>query len=123
MEARRPTLEFLVQVLGSYNGQSFMHGLSRAIVEALPRDDPLLDQVSTALDLTGVMHGEFGRVETYRQKKQDMEQWLVDPRERVRDFAKRHIYGLDQQIAGEQRRSEEDLEFRKRSYPSNDDAQ
>jgi hypothetical protein len=47
----------------------------------------------------------------------------VDPRERVRDFAKRHIYGLDQQIAGEQRRSEEDLEFRKRSYPSNDDPQ
>jgi ppGpp synthetase/RelA/SpoT-type nucleotidyltranferase len=69
-------IEFLVQVLGSYNGQRFTHGLSRAIVEVLPPDDPLLDQVSTALDLTGVMHGEFGRVATYRQKKQDMEQWL-----------------------------------------------
>ena len=50
-----------------------------------------------------------------------MEQWLADPRERVRDFAKRHIHGLEQQIAAEQRRSEEDLEFRKRSYPSQDD--
>jgi hypothetical protein len=69
-------IEFLVQVLGSYNGQSFTHGVSRAIVEVLPPDDPLLDRVSTALDLTGVMHGEFGRVETYRQKKQDMEQWF-----------------------------------------------
>ena len=116
-------IEFLVQVLGSYNGQSFTHELSKAIVEALPPNDPLLDQVSTAFDLTGVLHGEFGRVEAYRQKKQDMEKWLADPRERVRDFAKRHIYGLDQQIAGEQRRSEEDLEFRKRSYPSTDDPQ
>jgi ppGpp synthetase/RelA/SpoT-type nucleotidyltranferase len=114
-------IEFLVQVLGSYNGQSFTHGLSKAIVEALPPDDPLLDQVSTALDSTGVLHGEFGRVEAYRQKKQDIEQWFVDSRERVRDFAKRHVYGLDQQIAGEQRRSEEDREFRKRSYPSTDE--
>ena len=91
-------IEFLVQVLGSYNGQSFTHALSKAIVEALPPSDPLLDQVGMALDLTGALHGEFGRVEAYRQKKQDMEQWLVDPRERVRDFAKRYIYGLDQQI-------------------------
>jgi ppGpp synthetase/RelA/SpoT-type nucleotidyltranferase len=116
-------VEFLVQVLRSYDGQSFTHGLGKAIVACLPADDPLLDQVGLALDSTGVLHGEFGLVEAYRQKMQDMQHWLLDPRERVNDFAKRHIYRLDQQIAGEQRRSEEDLEFRKRSYPSNDDPQ
>jgi hypothetical protein len=49
-----------------------------------------------------------------------MEPWLADSRELVREFARRHIRHLDLQISAEQRRSEEALEFRKRSYPSPD---
>lgn len=116
----RADLEFLVQVLRCYNGQGFAHDLSMAIIEALPPKDPLLNQVGMALDATGAVRGEFGQVEAYRQKKQEVELWLTDPREKVREFAAHHIYRLEQEIAAEQRRSEEELEFRKRSYPSND---
>jgi hypothetical protein len=111
-------LEFLVQLLGSYNGQTFTHTLGKAIIEALPANDPLLRHIGTALALTGTLTGEFGRVQAYREKKQALEQWLADPRERVREFAKGEIHDLEMQIAGEQRRSEEALEFRKRSYES-----
>jgi hypothetical protein len=113
-------LEFLAQVLANYNGQVFTHDLTKAVVDALPANDSLLQQVGMALDSTGALRGEFGLVEAYRQKRQEMEPWLADSRERVREFAKRHIHHLDLQIAAEQRRSEEALEFRKRSYPPND---
>ncbi|MGO9995821.1 MAG: hypothetical protein ACLPTF_25370 [Steroidobacteraceae bacterium] len=116
----RDDFEFVAQILANYNGQVFTHDLTKAVVDALPADDPLLQQVGMALDSTGALRGEFGLVEAFRQKRQELEPWLVDSRERVREFAKRHIHHLDLQIAAEQRRSEEALEFRKRSYPPND---
>ena len=119
----RANLEFLVQVLRCYNGQVFTHDLSKTIIDALPPKDPLLNQVGMALDATGAVRGEFGQVEAYRQKKQEVEPWLTDPREKVREFAGHHNYRLEQQIAAEQRRSEEELEFRKRSYPSSDETE
>jgi ppGpp synthetase/RelA/SpoT-type nucleotidyltranferase len=114
----RDDLEFLVQVLANYNGQAFTHDLTKRIVDALPANDPVLQHIGMALDSTGSLRGEFGLVEAYRVKRQEMEPWLADSRERVREFAGRHIHHLDLQISGEQRRSEEALEFRKRSYPS-----
>ncbi len=117
---RREDLEFLLQVLNGYNGQAFTHNLSKAIIEKLPANDPMWNGISIALDSTGIVRGEFGLVEAYRQKKAELEQWLSDPRDRVREFARRHIHSLEQQIAAEQRRSEEELELRKRSYESDD---
>jgi len=116
----RDDLEFLAQVLANYNGQAFTHDLTKRVVEALPANDPLLQHIGMALDSTGLLRGEFGLVEAYRVKRQEMEPWLTDSRERVREFAGRHIHHLELQISGEQRRSEEALEFRKRSYPSPD---
>ena len=107
-------------MLANYNGQPFTHALTQSIVEALPADDPLLRRVSMTLDSVGLLRGEFGLVEAYRHKKQEMESWLADPREKVRAFAQRHTHSLDLQIAAEQRRSEEALEFRKRSFPPAD---
>lgn len=116
----RDDLEFLAQLLANYNGHAFTHDLTKRIVDALPANDPLLQHIGMALDSTGSLRGEFGLVEAYRVKRQEMEPWLADSRERVREFARRHIHHLDLQISAEQRRSEEALEFRKRSYPSPD---
>lgn len=60
-------------------------------------------------------------VEAYKQKKDDMEPWPADPRERVQSFARRRVLSLDRFIAAEQRRSEQDLELRKRSYGDSED--
>jgi hypothetical protein len=45
-------------------------------------------------------------------------QWLQLEGLVARGFAKGQVHDLDLHIAGEQRRSEESLEFRKRSYKS-----
>lgn len=114
----RDDLEFLAQLLANYNGHAFTHDLTKRIVDALPANDALLQHIGMALDSTESLRGEFGLVEAYRVKRQEMEPWLADSRERVREFARRHIHHLDLQLSAEQRRSEEALEFRKRSFPS-----
>ena len=71
--------------------------------------------------MSGLVSGEFGFVEAYRRKKSELALWLSDPRESVQSFARRHMLSLDRQIAAEQRRSEEELELRKRDYGGIDD--
>lgn len=116
----RANLELIVNVLHNYEGQEFTHSICKAIVEALPTNDPLLKSIEWALDSTGFVRGEFGRAETYRRKKTEIEPWLEDPRKHVQLVAKRHILSLDRQIASEQRECEEELELRKRDYGEGD---
>jgi hypothetical protein len=109
-------IEFVVSILRNYEGKPFINDLCKEIVAVLPPEDPLLNEIEAALDSTGVVTGEFGFVEAYKRKKLETELWLSDPRERVRSFASSRVLSLDRRISAEQRRSEEDLEMRKRDY-------
>lgn len=109
-------MQFVADVLQNYNGVPETHDLYKSIIEALEPTDPIVAQIDSSLDATGVVSGEFGFVEAYKGKKQETEQWLTDPRPRVQAFAKRRLLSLDRQIAADQRRGEESIELRKREY-------
>ena len=94
-----------------------MHGLCTAIVDALPQGDRRLDEVEIILQSTGVVAGQFGFVEAYQRKKEEVSPWLTDERPKVRAVAERYIRTLDRSIAAEQRRSEADYELRRREWP------
>ncbi len=107
---------FVVDVLVGYRGSPATHELYKLIVDAVPDADPVLGSVEVALISTGVVSGEFGMVEAYQRKKKEFQPWLIDSRPRVKAYAEAHDRMLDRMIAAEQRRSEEDLEARKRQY-------
>jgi hypothetical protein len=109
-------LEFVIRLLSSYDGEPFLEPLCQEIIRRLPVDDDLRDNVELVLQATGVVTGEFGLVEAYRGKRDALVPWLSDADEKVQSFAKDYIASLDRQIAAEQRRSEEELEMRKRRY-------
>jgi hypothetical protein len=112
----RRDIEFIVAVMRNYHGQSFLYELCKAIVCALPLGDPLLIGVDVVLSMTGVTTGEFGLVEAYKRKIEQIQPWLNDDNERVRAFAKTFLHSLNNQIAAEQRRTEQEVELRKRRY-------
>lgn len=85
-------------------------------MRALPADDPLLSDITVILQSTSVVSGEFGFVEAYTRKKQEMADWLTDADAPVRAFAESYVRLLDRRISAEQRRSEEGIEMRKRMY-------
>jgi len=74
-----------------------------------------------SLNNTGVVSGEFGFVEAWRDKKKSLTDWLSDARPAVVTFAEKQIKELDLMITDEQRRVETELEMRKRNYDGGDD--
>jgi hypothetical protein len=94
----RADVEFVLRVFTNYHGQTFLHEICKAIVKALPDDDPFLTDVEIILESTDVLTGEFGRVHAYTAKKQEVADWLADTDARVNAFAKRYTLLLDRQI-------------------------
>lgn len=109
-------LEFVLGVLRNYHGEPFVHRLCKAVVKAADPDSPLLNEVALALQATGVVSGEFGMAEAYERKKQEVLDWLSDPDEQVRAFAKRYIADLEQMRDAEAKRAEEDIALRKHRF-------
>lgn len=109
-------LEFVASVLRAYDGQSFIHPVAKQLIRILPPDSELLDEVSIALQSTGVVSGEHGRLEAYEQKRLEVLQWLEDPHERVRAFAAKYITELEAMTELENRRADESMALRKFEY-------
>jgi ppGpp synthetase/RelA/SpoT-type nucleotidyltranferase len=107
---------FILQVLRAYQGQQTSHAVVKELVGRLPEDDQRLGIAEICLLSTGVVSGEFGLVEAYRERKAQIEAWATDARPRVKDFAERFVRRLDQSIAAEQRRAEQQREMRRRDY-------
>ncbi|HUZ31651.1 MAG TPA: hypothetical protein VMV19_06045 [Xanthobacteraceae bacterium] len=110
----RDDIDYVIQVLSSYHGDVSLTTMCRAVIGRLSADDALLSDVEIVLQNIGTVSGEFGLVQAYQAQKQEMAGWLRDPDEKIRAFAEGYVRMLDRQIAGEQRRSEEGLEMRKR---------
>lgn len=112
----KDSIEFVMELLERFEGAAETRPLYKAIVSKLPSEDPLWSSVRVGLEATGVVSGEFGMADAYKERRAAVALWLEDGDEKVRHFAKKHIAQLDRMIASEQRRAEEHLEFRKRSW-------
>lgn len=117
----REDIKFVISVMSSYHGELFLNETCKAVARALPPGDPLLGNVEIVLQSTGLVAGEFGFVEAYTRKKQEIASWLIDADAHVRAFAESYVRLLDRRIAAEQRRSEESIEMRKRMYDDPED--
>ena len=109
-------LDFVISILRDYKGKTFLHKICREIVVLDEGQGTFSGDVEIVLQEAGVVHGEFGFVNLYKQKKDEIKYWLEDPEKVVREFAKKYIHFLDLQEASEQRRAEEELELRKHIY-------
>jgi hypothetical protein len=109
-------IEFVLAILRNYEGEPFIHRVSKEVVSILPEDSELRTEVAVALESTGVVTGEFGLAEAYEQKKREVLGWLDDSDEKVRDFAQWYIGTLDQASVAERKRAEEEIALRKHQY-------
>lgn len=108
--------DFVSGVLRAYDGQSFIQPVAKQLINALPQESELLNEVSIALRNTGVVSGEYGMSEAYEKKRQEVLDWLEDPHERVRAFAANYVADLESMRDTEQRRSDESIALRRFEY-------
>jgi hypothetical protein len=109
-------LDFVSSVLRAYDGQTFIHPVAKQLIKELPPDSELLNDVSIALQSTGVVAGEYGMSEAYEKKRLEVLDWLEDPHERVRAFAAKYIADLESMRDFERRRADESIALRKFEY-------
>jgi len=109
-------LKFVLGVLRNYHGEPFVHRLCKEIVKAANSDCSMLNEVAVALESAGVVSGEFGMAEAYERKRQEVLDWLSDPNEKVKAFAKQYVADLEQMRDAETRRAEEGIALRKHRF-------
>lgn len=108
--------DFVLAVMANYHGEDFTHDIFKKLVEKYPNDKSKMSTIWASLWSTGVVSGEDGLANAYREKKKLAEQWLSDERENVRRFANEHIKSLDLSIADEMRRAEARREMLRLQY-------
>lgn len=116
IEQGRDGIEFVLSVLRAYEGQKFLHPLLRAIVGVLSADDELLRIVDIVIDTSGVLTGEYGRVEAQEARRALVAEWESDKNEAVRAFAANFVKSADNQLAMERRRADRSIALRKIDY-------
>lgn len=109
-------LEFVLAVLRNYEGQTFIHNICKAIVKKIPTNSQFRTEVSIALQNTGVVSGAYGFAEAYERKKTEIHDWLNDPSDIVKEFATWYVEGLNQMIAAERQRADEQIALRKQRF-------
>lgn len=109
MEARsKGDISFIIEVLNSYNGELFLLNTCKEIIRHIHIDDTdLLNKLKSAMLKTGIVQGEFGFIEAYKQKKINIVTWLDDPNENVKLYAREFTRKLDNIINSEHRHAVE----------------
>jgi ppGpp synthetase/RelA/SpoT-type nucleotidyltranferase len=109
-------IDFVLDILANYQGQSALHETFKVIIDLLPEGDQRLSTVESYLEQTGVVSGAFGFVDAFRRKMAEVEPWLSDQREKVRKFTEHYVRSLKRASAAEQRRAEQDHTLRRHDF-------
>lgn len=109
-------IDFALSVLRVFGGGAPILETAKFIVKVVPEGSPAWNDLAAALETTGVVMGEYGMVEAFERKRQEMLIWSGDEDLRVRAFAIWLIESLDQVISRERQRADEGLELRKYRY-------
>jgi hypothetical protein len=108
--------KIVLSILRAYRGEPFLHNICKHFVKHSPYVEKFQSSLFIALSQTGVVSGEYGFVNAYKQKLEEVQSWKKDGSKAVRSFVKEYEDDLNKQIAFEQKRADEDIELRKREY-------
>lgn len=112
----REDLSFVLSTLQPYEGAEEVYAVCMDVVDRLDPGDDMLGRVTAVLGETGVVTGQFGRVEAEVEQHGRLQAWINDPREKVAAFARTEARSTAQSMAWEQRIAERELEQMKREW-------
>lgn len=114
-------LLFVMAILRNYEGNPVIHNVCKELVKILPYGSDLTDELTLILQSTGVVSGEYGFVEAYKKKIENIQPWLQDDSPKVKGFAQNYIVSLEKCIEHEQKRTDEQITLRKHQYGGGED--
>ena len=109
-------LYVVLAILRNYKGEPSVQRVCHELVKRLPDGAKELVEVRIILSSTGVVGGEYGFVEAYEKKLEQISPWRDDPDQKVREFAQSYSEGLREEMARERKRADERILLRKAEY-------
>lgn len=114
-------LLFVMAILRNYDGNPIIHNVCKELVKILPDDSDLENEIKVILQSTGVVSGEYGFVNAYNLKFEEIQPWLQDENPKVKEFTQKYIADLEKLIEYEKKRTDEDITLRKYQYGSDEE--
>jgi beta-lactamase class D len=103
-------------ILRNYDGNPVINDVCKELVKILPDGSSLTNELTIIMQSTGVVSGEYGFVEAYKKKIEEIQPWLQDESPSIKEFAQNYIMSLEKRIEYEQKRADEDITLRKHQY-------
>lgn len=110
--------KIVLYILRSYKGETFLHKACKEFIKQYPRSKKYQQEMFIVLSQMGVVSGEYGFVEGYKRKKQEIQKWKKDKSKVIKNFAQQYENYLSKRIDYEKKRADENIEIRKREFES-----
>lgn len=109
-------IKIVIAIIQNY-GTVNIHAICKELIKVLPESSSHWSGIMIALEHTpdGVT-GEYGYVEAYKIKKQEVSSWLKSRNPKIKKFAKKYTDSLDKQIIAEKGRAKDNIIMRKHMY-------
>lgn len=110
-------LEIVLRILEEYEGQPFLHNIAKEIIKLYNMDESLRTKLYRILSaVKGAVMGEYGFLDAYKLKKEQIKDWLNDPDPKVKEFAIGYDERLNELINHEKKRADKEVTFRKKTF-------
>ncbi len=112
--------DIVLKILRAYKGETFLHEVVKAFIKKFLRGDKsqhykdYKTELFIILSTTGVVSGEYGLPNAYKQKKEEVQNWKSDKSKLVQQFVAEYEDYLDKNIVYHTKRADEDIEIMKR---------
>lgn len=107
--------QLVLNVLDNYNGEIFTHNVCKEFVKKY-EDKDFRNSLDIALSKTGVVSGEYGLMQAFEKKVDEIQPWKKDENKEVRNFAKKYEQGLKRQIVWEKKGADDMIHMMKKTY-------
>lgn len=110
----------VLSILRAYKGEPFIHEVSKAFIKKFLQNTgnklyrEYRSEMFIVLSQTGVVTGEYGMRDAYKQKKDEIQPWKDDKNPIMQVFIKDYEKYLDDSIKFEGQRADEDIQLMKK---------
>jgi len=111
-------IEIVFNILRAYKGEDFLHNVCKELIKEYPKNEDYRKKIFIVLSQMGVVSGEYGFVEGFKKKKEEIQSWKKDKNKVIQLFVKEYEDFLDKRILYERKQADEVIELRKRRFDS-----
>jgi len=109
-------IRVVFNILRAYKGEEFLHNVCKELIKEYPKNEDYHKKIFIVLSQIGVVWGEYGSVEGFKKKKDEIKIWKKDKNEAIQLFVKKYENYLEERILYEKKQADEDIELRKRQF-------